>query len=222
MKRRKCFSIALVVLCMSFISSVSYATLWTVDLLPFDETGSFITIPGLDVSMEISGFVIGSVDYVRFDIINNSTISVDVSVEGVYFDDGALESLTGVIDRDNTGHPNVDFSQNASPQNLPGGNTLPDPFITTLDFSADADPPPSHLGVNFGEWLGLEFRLASGMTAQNVIDDLVLQNLRVGIHVVAMPDSVSAINGPPTIVPEPATICLLGLGGLALLKKRRV
>ena len=221
MKRGSC-SLVFVVLCMSLISSVSYATLWTIDFVPFNETGDLIPIAGVDVSMEISGFVIDDVDYVRFDIINNSTISADVAVEGVYFDDGALEELTGVIDRDNTGHPGVGFSQIADPPDLPGGETLPDPFITTLDFSADADPPPSHLGVNFGEWLGLEFRLASGMTAQNVIDDLVLQNLRVGIHVVAMPDSVSAINGPPTIVPEPATICLLGLGGLALLKKRRV
>ncbi|MFH1371643.1 MAG: PEP-CTERM sorting domain-containing protein, partial [Planctomycetota bacterium] len=63
-----------------------------------------------------------------------------------------------------------------------------------------------------------KFDLINGGTLEDVIDELNNGTLRVGIHIIGLPDgsSESAI-----LVPEPATMCLLGLGALGLLKKRR-
>jgi hypothetical protein len=77
------------------------------------------------------------------------------SITDVYFDDGTLLGISQVIN----GGPGVDFSQGASPGNLPGGNALSPAFETTAGFSADSNPPVQPNGVNPGESLTILFFL---------------------------------------------------------------
>ena len=96
---------------------------------------------------------------------------------------------------------------------------MPDPFETTVGFSADSDPAPPIWGVSPGESLGVEFSLSSGDISL-VLQELLDTTLRIGIHVQnfnGSGGSESFVNQP---VPEPATMALLGLGVLMLRRRR--
>lgn len=150
------------------------------------------------------------------------------TITDVYFDDGTLLELAGLIDNDDSyngriGHPGVDFTIDADPANLPGGNQMVPPFQVSLGFSADSDPPPPSSGVEPpDEWLGVVFLLdgVGDGDVHDVLDELDTGILRIGIHVQSFGnggvDSESFVN-----VPEPASMLLLGLGWLALRRKRR-
>lgn len=136
------------------------------------------------------------------------------SISETYFDGGSFLGIANIINDS----PNVVFVQGASPPELPGANLIDPPFETTAGFCAESVPPPVHRGVNPGEEVGILFDLLPGTTYQNVINQLYNGTLRVGVHVIGFEcgGSESFVN-----VPEPATVCLLGLGGLIFLRKRK-
>ena len=143
---------------------------------------------------------------------------VPSSLSAVYFDDGSLLGIAAV-----TNGPGTSFTQPATPSNLPAGNLLDPPFVTTDEFCVDGDPPPSQNGVNPVElepleWVRITFDLVGDATLANVLDELDTGALRIGIHITALPDgsSESAIN-----VPEPAIALLFALSSLVVLRKGR-
>jgi hypothetical protein len=137
------------------------------------------------------------------------------SLTDVYVDDGSLLGIALIINDPGT----VEFSEDPTPPNLPGGEVLVPPFEAIRSFSADSDPPAESMGVNPGETLGILYDLASGGTFASVIAELASGDIRIGIHVQGYESgsSESFVN----IIPEPATFSLLAFGGLAMLRRRR-
>jgi len=157
------------------------------------------------------------------------------SIADVYFDDGTLLGIAALIDADEGGgDAGVDFSQLATPGNLPAANNASPPFETTAGFSADADPPVQPKGVNPGESLGVIFDLLAGVSFADTLAALDqgggVGGLRIGIHVqgFASGGSESFVNNPPdggeeppSAVPEPGVLSLVGFSLLGMLAVRR-
>ena len=141
------------------------------------------------------------------------------SITQIYFDqpNPTVMGLTSM-----TGSTGVNFKQLSNPLNLPGGNGIG--FQATN--GVGAKPPVSLNGVNPGEWLKLVFTLNTGSTFASLLTNLATGDLRIGMHVQSIgqwENSESFVNGPPTVVPEPASLILLGTGlaGAAAARRRR-
>ncbi len=145
----------------------------------------------------------------RFDFSNQSTINAVISA--VYFEQGTLDSLESLIEG-----PGTSFSWPAHPGGLQSGQTLDPPFSTW--FSADADPPPTANGIDPGETLTVRFNLPQQGTFAGIINQLDSGYLRVGVHVIALPDGSSEA---AVTTPEPTTALLLLGGGVLTLAAGR-
>ena len=145
--------------------------------------------------------------------IFSNTGPVACFIDGVYFDDGTLLSLSSLVDMDDGigGDPNVDFTAgSASPGHLPAGNHLSPPFEVTDDFLADADPAGATWGVNPGESLEVIFTI-SGAYA-DVLDELATGDLRIGLKAQGFPDGGSEAFVNNGIIPAPGALLLGGIG----------
>jgi hypothetical protein len=80
--------------------------------------------------------------------------------------------------------PNVIFEVGASPKNLPGGSSADPAFVAVPILAVQAISPQQERGVNPGEHVGLVYSLSAGRTFEDVIADLSIGNLRLGVHVV--------------------------------------
>lgn len=198
-------AVCLLALCIPSTSVYAYAFEVFTDNGPWGVNGDNFGDLGLYVDVQNGG------EDISFTIHNESTVE-GLSITDVYFDDGTLEELTGVENG-----PGVAFSELSSPGELPGANLLIPPFVTSDQFSVDSDPAIPHHGIQSGEYLTINFDLYPGGLLADVIDELNDGRLRIGIRLQAFPGGYSE----SAVVPEPATVCLLGLGALALLRRRR-
>ena len=154
------------------------------------------------------------------------------AITAVYFDDGTLLTLVGLVDSDQNdlnhngefGDPGVDFTQfpePVAPHELPGGNNIDPPFETTAGFLADADSDGGvfHNGVGPGESLGVLFDLQDPRFPGDVLDDLRTGALRIGIRVQGYEDGGSEgfVNVP---VPGAVLLGAVGLGAVGLVRRR--
>jgi len=195
---------------VSILAKVLRAT--DVPLEIFTSNGAYYNSSDLNMYVVVSS----GLDVVDFAFYNESLINS--SIAGIYFDDGSLLGIAAI-----TNGPGTSFSKNATPSDLPGAGILDPPFVTTDEFRIDGDPPESHNGVNpveLGnplEWVRVSFDLINGGTLSSVLDELNSGQLRIGVHVIALPDgsSESAVS-----IPEAGTFILLALGGAALLARR--
>jgi hypothetical protein len=168
----------------------------------------------LDLYVEVTdGGLVDSVSLVDFTFYNDSELYS--SIASIYFDDSILEEMVEIING-----PGTEFNPLAVPSNIPTASWLDPAFETTDGFSLISAPARPRNGVDhIGEWVTVTFSIAEGSTFEDVISQLNDSILRVGIHIIGLgPEdgSESAVT-----VPEPATVCLLGLGSLALIRRRR-
>ena len=176
----------------------------------FTNNGNYNDSPDLAPYVVVSN---GEEAIVDFTFYNASVI--DSSVARLYFDDGSLLAIASIING-----PGTLFEEGVpGSKNLPAGETIG--FYADREFTIGADPPPSENGVDNPpplEWVIVRFNLVEGANLQGVINELIAGELRVGIHIISLPDgsSESAI----MVVPEPTTLLLLAAGAIAVLRKR--
>ncbi len=200
-------------LAVSLLAENAQASLISLDI--FTDNGIFAD--GSQVNLFVK--VTEDSGRARFEFYNDS--SVDSSIARIYFnDDGGL--LSGIVDNGIVEGPGTSFSLGGSPDHLPAGNDLSLVFITPPDFMASADNPAPTNGINPStspdpdEWAALIFDFEGGSTISDVLDDLQDGTLRIGLHLIALPDDSSEA----AVTPEPATLGLILLGSLMLLRRR--
>ncbi|MDT8303981.1 MAG: hypothetical protein RQ760_21040 [Sedimentisphaerales bacterium] len=158
----------------------------------------------------------------------SNTGSYDFYISDIYFDDGALLGIASIDNSD----PGVSFAYPSSLGNLPGGNTVSPPFVTS---GSASNVPGAASGVGPGESVGIVFDLINGMTFTDVIDSINVgfdpsayytgsgaydgwtsPSLRIGVH-------VQGIDGPwgndqsdtYILTPVPASV-IIGMLGICV------
>jgi hypothetical protein len=135
------------------------------------------------------------------------------SITDIYVDDGTLLQINTIYNVNDV----VEFSVDPDPSNLPGGGNLIPPFNANLVLSADSDPPPPAMGINIEESLDILYDLQSGGTYQDVLNEIMSSELRVGLHVQGYDSGGSESY---VCTPEPGSLLTLLIAGGFLLKRR--
>jgi hypothetical protein len=152
----------------------------------------------------------GDSGQVIFEFHNGS--QMQSSISSIYFEDYGLDKVDDIQSAEG-----IFFKKDKKPSNLPGGGALDPDFDTA--FSIAATSPPAFHGIEPGEQLIVTVNLDHGTTYSDIISGLIDGSVRVGMHVIALPEgsNFSAVSEAP----EPATMALLGFGSMILIKKSK-
>lgn len=209
MRKMSLIAAAGVVLTLGLVANVSRAGVYPFEI--FTANGDYCDDPRVNLSVNVTG----APGFVDLTFYNDSTVAS--SIARIYFDNDSLLGTQQITNGSGT-----DFGTAfPGPGNLPGGKNLVPPFEADREFTIGANAPPPENGINnagTGEWVKIRFELTGGGTAEDVINELDIGVLRIGLHIIAFDDgsSESAI-----VVPEPATMCLFGLGVLLVGRPRK-
>jgi hypothetical protein len=161
----------------------------------------------LDLSLEVENID----STVSFIFENESTVCS--SIARIYFEQTMMLIFEDLFEGDGT-----DFEVYTTPPSLPAGQTIDPAFERDDVFSVGAESPPPTNGINPGEQLTVNFKLADDTQFNDVIEALNTGLWRIGIHIIALPDgsSESAIT-----IPEPTTLLIMGTGIVLFIRKIR-
>lgn len=201
----------LVAICGIVLMSASEAGAVLIDLDPFNVDESFDKSQ-VDIYVEVTEDE--DDDKVRFEFHNDSDLLS--SIKSIFFEDGVLDGIAGFEFGEDTL-----FEETTNAANFPAGKSLSNDFETA--YSADAIPPAPFTGIGPGEELTVIMDLDEGADFADLLVQLDDKSLRIGVHVIALPDgsSFSAVSDSPCAIPEPATILILGIGSLCLIRKKK-
>ena len=133
----------------------------------------------------------------------------DSSISEIYFGSD-LTTLNLNIDSELSSSLGVTFDiSGASPANPPGFEEFANWWSITIA-SAESENPPGMNGVNPLEYLELELSYTSSSTLSELIQSGELQ---VALHVVDIGEYSDTFVNDTTVIPEPASIVLLGSVG---------
>jgi hypothetical protein len=202
-------------LVFAFNTAISQATIYPLDI--FTNNGQYFNDPAVDLYMDVTSL---DEDKVDFTFYNNS--STPCSIAKIFFGNLWLSKIEDI-----TNGPGTKFDE-TFPElgNLPSGNTVG--FYADPELNIGAENPPPKDGINAvielddpsdEEWVKVTFELEADRAFEDIIAELNNGSGRVGMHLIAFADDSS--EGAVT-TPEPATLCILGLGGLVLIRKRKV
>ncbi len=196
-------SAALLAVC-AFVEmpAVHASTITAIDFNFFTQNGLFSDSPDFSVTL----FVSEEAGKAKFEIVNTS--SIEATVANVYVEAGGLDSLDSILPG-----PGTAFVSPGNPGEMPSANTLTPAFQSWASVGASA--PPAHNGIDPGESMALVFNLSPGTVLSDIESDLLSGQMRLGLHVIALPDGSSE----SAVTPEPATLLLLA-GGSALIRRR--
>ena len=162
-----------------------------------------------DLNIYVNAYENDQMAYFQF--VNQSLITS--SVAAIYFDEDHFDGVIDIITSQGVAI-NVDT---AKPGELPQAGSLDPSFTSSISFGSEK--PPAHDGINPGQEMTIIFQLNDSPGSSNWIEDFLTGQLRVGAHVIGLPDgsSYSAVSQ----IPEPATLSILGLGSIFLLTSRK-
>ena len=212
MKRVIIAAVGVFVVCV--FGGISQAT-YIYTFQAFTEAGVYYDVPELAPTMEIYN----GLGLVKFKFSNLS--SQQSSIARIYFDDGSL--LVGPTVTGTQGVVSFD-DVFPGPGNLPGGSNVG--FVADREFSIGSEASPPENGINeypaYDEWLEITYTLDNPLkTVEDVKAELDNGDLRVGIHIISLDPEVSGEGSISMVnIPEPATMCMLGLGALMFRKRR--
>jgi hypothetical protein len=144
-------------------------------------------------------------------------------IADVYIDDDASVFTSIASVENGTG---VQFSIDANPSDLPGGNDATPIFSATSGLTADADAPAGtgKNGADPGESFALLVNLAAGASFADVQAAFDAGSVRLGIHgqgLGASGDSESFVSGGSGVVPEPTAALLFAVGVAVVARRTR-
>lgn len=101
---------------------------------------------------------------------------------------------------------------------LPGGHDLG--FTPQNSYAIEADPARPKNGLHYQDHVSVLFDMNDGVLFPDVINSISGGTLGVGLHVQSLPGGASA-SFTATVIPEPTTLMLLGIGAFLVQRKRR-
>jgi hypothetical protein len=236
---RKTLLIFMAGLVVLAISSVASATLWEIKDAGLQDTVNFVnTIYGSNGNLNSRSDIAGDPGTVfNVSLINHTGGWVDMTI-GDDFDLPAAKA--GVVAATANSGDLSGYTGYTMTLNNPGDKAfmaalhistgwIDDPWNQTNRYYQNGDGSVTWIGAGDTVTLTLDFSDAAlwngsgwttGSTVQNLgyVTDI---GLKIGINAGNSGEYGSGEAFDINVVPEPATICMLSLGGLALLKRRR-